>query len=69
MFKDHTFTSFGRLRSIDTSGDLLSLYTNGLKGEQQWADQMRLRVETQPPLTHNVQELKELIEPTMVSSV
>ncbi|OWF34915.1 Dystonin [Mizuhopecten yessoensis] len=50
---------------MDTAGDLLSLYTNGLKSEQQWGDHTQLAIDTQPPLTQELPQLKQMIEPTM----
>ncbi|XP_046365478.2 microtubule-actin cross-linking factor 1-like isoform X10 [Haliotis rufescens] len=54
-----------RLRSMDTSSDLASLYHNGLTGEQQWVGQMQARIESQPLLSDNVDHVKQQLEPTM----
>ena len=58
---------FYRLRSVDSALELLSLYHNGVKAEKQWVQQMAAKTNAQPPLTSNVQEVKSLLDPTMVS--
>lgn len=56
-----------RSRSLGTSSELLSLYTNGLQGEQQWVLHTQNKIDSQPPLSSDVMEVKQLLEPTMVS--
>lgn len=46
--------------------ELLSLYQTGLKGEQAWVQQMQHRIDGQPALTNDVNQVKSLVEPTMV---
>lgn len=55
-----------RLRSVDSALQLLSLYHNGVKAEKQWVQQMVTKTKAQPPLTSNIEEVKNLLDPTMV---
>ncbi|KAJ8305395.1 hypothetical protein KUTeg_015940 [Tegillarca granosa] len=54
-----------RSRSLGTSSELLSLYANGLQGEQQWVLHTQNKIDNQPPLSSDVMEVKQLLEPTM----
>ena len=51
---------------MEDAGNLLTLYTNGIHAEQQWAQETQLKMDMQPPLTQDVNQLKHMIEPTMV---
>ena len=57
-----------RRRVFESSSNLLSLYTSGVKDEEQWMKRLQMKIQQLPPLTNNIDEVKQQIEPSMVRS-
>ncbi|CAC5414507.1 DST [Mytilus coruscus] len=54
-----------RRRVFESSSNLLSLYTSGVKDEQQWMKRLQMKINQLPPLTNNIEEVQQQIEPSM----
>ena len=55
-----------RLKSVGEGTESLTQYTNGYATEQQFVAEIQNKINSQPPVTSNIEDVKKLVQPTMV---
>ena len=55
-----------RLKSLNDGVDSLSQYTNGLSEEQDFVAETQGKIQSQPPLSPVLEDVKKMVQPTLV---
>ena len=58
-----------RLTSLTDGVDSLTQYTNGLSEEQDFVAETQAKIQSEPPLSPNLDETKKLVQPTLVGEI
>ena len=58
-----------RLTSLTDGVDSLTQYTNGLSEEQDFVAETQGKIQSQPPLSPNLDEVKKMVQPTLVRKI
>ena len=55
-----------RLKSLNDGVDSLSQYINGLSEEQDFVAETQGKIQSQPPLSPVLEDVKKMVQPTLV---